>query len=143
MIKIEIKWYEDFVNKVWHLVVDWYANNAIRKSIINFERTAKIKTPVDTGDLRWSYESSFWNLEGELKNTRRYWLYVHEGTGRYARNWNGRKTPWFVQKANGDGFWTRWQKPQPWMEETVNQEVGKVEIFFNQEFEKLLSKLSS
>lgn len=129
------------------MVVDPYVNSAIKKSIINFERTAKIETPVDTGSLRQSYETRFWNLEWSLTNTRKYWLYVHEG----RRPWGASLkeiTPW--AKRKGIPPWAVWMsikkkgtKWNPWMTRTIEQEQGKVEVFFNKEMDKLFQKLST
>lgn len=145
MIKIEIKWYEDFVNKVWHLVVDPYVNTAIKKSIINFERAAKIETPVDTGNLRQSYESKFWYLEWELRNTRKYWIFVHEPTRPHTPPLDA-ITPWARRK--GIPAWAVWMsikkkgtKWNPWMTRAMEQEEWRVEQFFSREMDKLFNQL--
>lgn len=147
MIKIEIKWYEDFVNKVGHLVVDWYTNTAIKKSIINFERRAIQETPVDTGFLRSSYESRFWHLEWELRNTKEYGVFVHEPTrphwtsAKNVEGWARRHgIPVGAVQASIAKKGTKWN---PWMTRTMEQEAWQVEVIFNNEFSKLLSKLSS
>jgi HK97 gp10 family phage protein len=55
-------------------------NDAIKKSIYMIERNAKGRTPVDTGRLRASYETTFAPLVGSISPTAYYAIYVHEGT---------------------------------------------------------------
>jgi len=147
MIKIDIKWYEDFVNRLGHMVADETTNKAIKISIFELQREAQKRTPVDTGNLRWSYETNFWNLEWELRNTRKYGASVHEGTKpHYApikelRPWARRKgiSPFAVQKAIAK----KGTKGQPWMTNTVNSMENKVNTIFSTEFDKLFQKLSN
>ena len=147
MIKIQITWYEDFVNKVWHIVVDWYTNDAIKKSIINFQRTAIKETPVDTGNMRTSYDTRFWHLEWELRNTKEYGVFVHEPTRPHwtkAENLQG----WADRHGIPVGAVQRsiakkGTKGNPWMTRTLEKEAWSVEVIFNNEFSKLLKKLSS
>lgn len=55
-------------------------NKAIQKSIFAIERQSKINSPVLTGRLRASHETSFGALRGEVGPTVDYAIYVHEGT---------------------------------------------------------------
>lgn len=99
------------------------------------ERTAKQNCPVDQGILRADIKSEVKpgadEIVGEIGNTIEYAPYVHQGTGIYAVNGDGRKTPWFVPeikggKYAGEGFWTRGQKPQPYLEDAKIENIGKI-----------------
>ena len=57
-----------------------FANTAIRQSIYQIEREVKPRTPVDTGQLRNTQQSSFGNLEGKYYPTAEYGIYVELGT---------------------------------------------------------------
>lgn len=68
------------------------------------ERQAKQDCPVDQGFLRASIthevELSTRELVGRIGSNLEYAPYVHNGTGIYAVDGNGRKTPWkFVVRA--------------------------------------------
>lgn len=97
------------------------------------EREAKIKCPVDMGQLRAAMFSSV-NIEGTMikgtvGNTMEYAPYVHQGTGLYAVDGDGRKTPWGfeIKSGNFKGFhWTHGQKPQPFLEEAKIANINKI-----------------
>lgn len=92
-------------------------------------------TPKDTGELqqkhRMSVDIKGSKIEGRVEAYAEHAVYVHEGTGIYARNGNGRKTPWgYTVKSNRSkyqGFhWTRGNKPQPWLENTLKENRDNV-----------------
>lgn len=92
------------------------------------ERTAKINCPVDQGPLRAAMFTDVTmengQIVGRVGNTMEYAPYVHQGTGIYAVNGDGRKTPWgyTVDKGKHKGFhWTHGQKPQPFLDNAKNQ----------------------
>lgn len=52
----------------------------IRKGVFALEARAKPETPVGvSGMLRNGYRTSFTGLRGELRNTKLYALFVHDG----------------------------------------------------------------
>lgn len=59
-----------------------YIDKAIRTSIFQVEADSKRGTPVDTGYLRSSHQSSFSMMRGEIMPRASYAIYVHEGTSR-------------------------------------------------------------
>lgn len=59
-------------------------NDAIHKSAFLIERESKVRTPVRTGFLRASHQTTFAPLKGTIEPTADYAIYVHEGT-RYMR----------------------------------------------------------
>lgn len=100
------------------------------------EREAKKDCPVDQGPLRASITSetevSTDEITGWIGSNLEYAPYVHNGTGIYAKDGNGRKTPWgyTVKAGKYKGFhWTHGQKPQPFLENaklTKKNEVEKI-----------------
>lgn len=106
----------------------------MNKACLTVERSAKQKCPVDSGILRADIQSTVKVSEaaivGRIGNTVGYAPYVHNGTGIYAKNGDGRKTPWFVPAGisgkYSEGWITRGQKPQPYLEDARAENVGKI-----------------
>lgn len=100
------------------------------------EGEARKNCPVDQGELRTSITSETEVTEedviGRAGSNLEYAPYVHNGTGIYAKDGNGRKTPWGYEVKTGKykGFhWTHGQKPQPFLENaklTKKNEVEKI-----------------
>jgi hypothetical protein len=72
------------------------------KSCLLVENSAKEKVPVDTGALRRSITSEVKEKEGVVGTNLLYAPYVEFGTGLFATNGDGRKTPWSYQTADGE-----------------------------------------
>ncbi|MFL8968897.1 HK97-gp10 family putative phage morphogenesis protein [Helcococcus kunzii] len=86
------------------------------------ESEAIKEAPSDSGELRASMVSKVEKQPGKLVgivgNTAEYAPYVHQGTGKYAKNGKGRKTPWKVvtmYKGKKVVFVTRGQKSNPFL----------------------------
>lgn len=71
-------------------------DKAIKTSVFAIERDSKLRTPVDTGRLRSSHQSTFTPLKGVLEPTAEYAIYVHQGT-RYMK---GR--PFLLEAVQGN-----------------------------------------
>lgn len=106
----------------------------MNKACLVVERSAKQGCPVDSGALRADIQStvkvSDAAIVGRIGNTVGYAPYVHNGTGIYAKDGNGRKTPWFVPAGisgkYSTGWITRGQKPQPYLENARSENMGKI-----------------
>lgn len=92
------------------------------KASLIVERQAKQDCPVDQGLLRASitHEVGYdtWEIVGRIGSNLEYAPYVHNGTGIYAIDGNGRKTPWrYVVKAGKfkGGHVTVGQKPHQFL----------------------------
>ena len=106
------------------------------RSCLVVEGEARKNCPVDQGELRASIASETEATEeeviGRIGSNLEYAPYVHNGTGIYAKDGNGRKTPWgyTVKAGKYKGFhWTHGQKPQPFLENaklTKKNEVEKI-----------------
>lgn len=95
----------------------------MERACLVIEAQAKQDCPVDMGILRASITSevelSTDEITGRIGSNEEYAPYVHNGTGIYAVNGDGRKTPWtYVVKAGKykGGHFTVGQKPQPFLE---------------------------
>ena len=94
----------------------------VEKACLLVETQAKQDCPVDQGFLRASITSETELIEdaitGRIGSNLEYAPYVHNGTGIYAVNGDGRKTPWFYNVKAGKyqgGHLTVGQKPQPFL----------------------------
>lgn len=104
-----------------------------QKACLLVERDAKKNCPVDEGRLRASITHQTNITSGEIVGligtNLDYAPYVHYGTGIYAKNGNGRKTPWVwigtSTKYRG-GHKTEGQKPQPFLEDALKNNKSKI-----------------
>lgn len=92
------------------------------------EGDAKNLCPVDDGVLRNSitYEVDDEKQECSIGTNLEYAPYVHQGTGIYATNGDGRKTPWSYQDDEGNWHTTIGQKPQPFLTPALDQNREKI-----------------
>ena len=86
------------------------------------ENEAKKNCPVDDGILRASltHEVAEDASEGVVGTNVEYAPYVHEGTGIYAKNGNGRKTPWTYKDAKGQYHTTKGQQQRPFLQDAAD-----------------------
>lgn len=104
------------------------------KACLVVESQAKQNCPVDIGILRASITSetevTAREIVGRVGTNEEYGPYVHNGTGIYAKDGNGRKTPWgyTVRAGKHKGFhWTQGQRPQPFLEKAKLEKKSAVE----------------
>lgn len=104
------------------------------KACLVVESQAKQNCPVDIGILRASITSktevTASEIVGRIGSNEEYAPYVHNGTGIYAKDGNGRKTPWgyTVRAGKHKGFhWTQGQRPQPFLENAKLEKKSAVE----------------
>lgn len=87
------------------------------------EGYAKEETPVDTGRLRNSIAHKV--VEDEkavyIGTNVEYAPYLEYGTGVYADNGQGRKTPWSYQDSNGNWHTTNGMKPRHFLKKAVSE----------------------
>jgi HK97 gp10 family phage protein len=80
----------------------------------------KVRAAKRTGNLQNSVQTEAFVEDGvptsETGPTADYAEYVEYGTGIYATNGNGRKTPWFYVDDNGVGHFTHGMEAQPFAE---------------------------
>lgn len=95
---------------------------------------------VDTGRLRNSITHQVGDDESgkyvAIGTNVDYAIYVHEGTGIYAAEGNGRKTPWFYTDDNGETHFTRGMKPNRFLRNAVEKNLSKYQQLIEQELRK-------
>lgn len=95
---------------------------ALGKACALVERTAKIKAPKDSGDLRRSITSKVEGDTGIVFTPLEYAPYVEFGTGIFAEGGNGRKTGWaYEDEETGELIFTRGQHPQPFLRPALHE----------------------
>ena len=93
---------------------------------------AKEKVGVGTGALRADTRSLGVEIVGDevhgaVGNSLEYAIYHHQGTGIYASDGNGRKTPWvYEDPKTGEKIYTRGSKPNPYLKDTIEQEQSAI-----------------
>ena len=77
------------------------------------ESQAIQNTPVDTGQLKgaWGHVVDEKKIIATIGNTLENAIFTEYGTGEYALDNNGRKTPWRYQDAKGNWYTTTGKKP--------------------------------
>lgn len=105
------------------------------KATLFIEGESKKRCPVDDGLLRASIghyvEVDGMKATGYVGSNLPYSVYVHEGTGIYAKEGNGRKeVPWHYQDLKGNWHTTSGQKPNPFLQNTIDENMGKLTEFF-------------
>ena len=109
---------------------DQQMEQALYKACILVENQAKENCPVDTGELRMSITHYVEGDTGVVGTNKQYAPYVEYGTGLFAREGNGRQTPWSYQDAKGEWHSTKGQKPQPFLEPALlDQQKEIIKIF--------------
>lgn len=114
--------------------------NAIKRVIAEtaeiIKSQAQALAPEDDGNLRKSIEIEFYNkgLSAKIIVGAHYGVYVEYGTGIYAVEGNGRKTPWvyWSDKLNR-WVYTRGMKAQPYWTPAIEQGSK----YFEREMNKL------
>lgn len=88
---------------------------------------AKDNCPVDTGYMKRQLKHKRQDENSEIVGTANvdYSVYVELGTGIYAENGNGRKTPWRYQDKNGEWHTTRGQRPQPFIRPAIENHLNE------------------
>lgn len=107
---------------------------ALKQACALVERKAKENCPVDTGDLWNSITFEVEEKEGRVGTNMEYGPYVHQGTGIYAVNGDGRTdVPWvYFSKKDQKFYSTKGQKPQPFLQDALDQSRDEIaDIFKN------------
>lgn len=101
--------------------------DAIKEACLLVERDAKINCPVDDGQLRQSIKAEMIDdTSGKVGSNVEYAIYVHQGTGIYAKDGNGRKDKWTYQDAEGNWHQTIGQHPNPFLERALDDNRDRI-----------------
>lgn len=114
------------------MIMDLMGN--VEKACIILESETKKECPVDQGPLRASIKHNVKltdnAIEGDCYSPLEIAPFVHQGTGLYAVDGDGRKTPWKYEAPAGKyKGWhtTSGQKPNPFMDRARNKSTPRIE----------------
>ena len=119
--------FEQACDEADKLVLDILVQN-MELALDHVAEKAKEKVGVDTGALRADTRSLGVEIVGDevhgaVGNSLEHAIYHHQGTGIYAVNGDGRKTPWsYDDPKTGEKIWTKGSKPNPYLKDTIEQE---------------------
>lgn len=99
----------------------------LERACLMVENDAKQNCPTDTGQLKGSITHEVQGNTGVVGTNVEYAPYVEYGTGLFARDGNGRQTPWVYRTADGEFYWTRGQHPQPYLEPALDSNRASIE----------------
>lgn len=116
---------DNFILKINNLENVLNVGEVMEEACLLVENTAKMYCPVDTGQLRNSITHIVTDNVGYIGTNVKYAPYVEFGTGIWAKDGNGRQTPWSYQDAKGNWHTTAGQHPNPFLEKALmdNKEV--------------------
>lgn len=85
-------------------------------------------TPVDTGQLKgsWDYNVDESKREAKVGSPLENAIWNEYGTGQYALEGNGRKTPWKYQDVRGNWHTTTGKRPQRSLYKAFEQNKTKL-----------------
>lgn len=86
---------------------------------------------IDTGNLRNSITHDVVESEQAVYvgTNVEYGIYVHEGTGQFAADGNGRKEPWVYQDDNGKWHVTKGMKPNRFLKNAVERNTDQIKEY--------------
>lgn len=109
--------------KLQNLVSTENIQRALERACLVIENAAKQKCPVDTGTLRRSITHEVEGNKARVGTNLEYGPYIEFGTGLFAAEGNGRSTPWSYQTADGQWHTTAGQKPQPFLNPALQENI--------------------
>ncbi|MBQ2289680.1 MAG: HK97 gp10 family phage protein [Bacteroidaceae bacterium] len=124
----------DIIDHTAEVLGEFNADKAAALEAIGIvaEAYAKMKTPVDTGRLRNSISHAVSGDDVYIgTNVQPYAIFVELGTGIYASDGQGRKTPWAYYDRNGKLHYTRGIKPHHMLKKAATEHT--------EEYKRILS----
>lgn len=107
-----------------------------RQALVNacvlVETTAKEKVPAPTGTLKRSITHEIKGNTGIVGTNMEYAPYVEYGTGLFATNGDGRKTPWRYQSADGQWHTTSGMSAQPFLGPALEENRDEIVKLFRE-----------
>ena len=92
------------------------------------ETAAKKKAPRDTGTITHETTIEGRQIVGYVGTPIEYAPYQEYGTGKFAENGAGRKTPWaYTDERTGETIWTAGNKPHPFLRPALNENQKRVQ----------------
>jgi hypothetical protein len=113
----------------------------MEQAALYVESEAKKSCPIDDSILRASIshyvETEGTKVTGYVGSNIEYAPYVHQGTGLYAIEGNGRKdVPWSYRDIRGEWHTTSGMKPTPFLQDAIDTFAPKALSYFKGLLEK-------
>lgn len=123
--------FEDYSDKVF----DGLKSNiiaALHEAAGEIQGQAKRNSRVDTGDLKrsWDYRVDEANFEAQIGSPLQNAIWEEFGTGEYAANGDGRKTPWSYKDRRGKWHKTRGKTPNKTLERAFSSRKKAIKAIF-------------
>lgn len=130
--------FHDFSAKVTAATME-KAINALREAGGELASQTADASPFDTGELAgsWNYKVNEGKLEATVGSGLENAIWNEFGTGQYALNGNGRKTPWKYVDRKGQGHTTTGKKPQRTFHNSSEKFKPKFKKILDKHFEEL------
>lgn len=123
---IEFKGLDELTKKLDGITDPALVNAALGRACALVERSAKIKAPKDSGELRRSITSKVEDDKGIVFTPLEYAPYVEFGTGLFAEEGGRTDVPWAYQDDKGEWHTTSGQAPQPFMRPALDENKEQI-----------------
>lgn len=125
MAEVEFKGLDKIIAKLDKMQDTSTIVSAMQDACDLVEGSAKYKAPKDTGALKRSITNRVEVIGNEVSGIvftpLEYAPYQEYGTGLFAENGNGRKTPWVYKDDKGKYHYTHGQHPQPFLRPALKE----------------------
>lgn len=135
MSKIKFESYlDDCTEEIEAAAVAW-----LHEAAGELEAQVKRNTAVDTGQLKGSWDNvvDTEKLEAQVGSPLENAIWEEFGTGQFALNGNGRKTPWSYKDGKGDWHRTSGKRPRRAFFNAFNSVKSKLIDSLKQKFRGL------
>ena len=107
--------------------LDRWEDRALHAIGVYVTGNAKSLVPYITNNLKNSIDFKVSEKSVAIGTNVEYAIYVEKGTGIYAKDGNGRKTPWVYYSEELDRFIrTKGTKPQPYLTPAVENNMAGI-----------------
>lgn len=120
-MSIELQGLEDVLGRIEKITDPEAVEAALGQACALVERSAKMKAPKGTGELRRSITSKVENLTGIIYTPLHYAPYVEYGTGLFAEEGGRQDVPWRYKDDEGNWHTTSGMNPQPYMRPALDE----------------------
>ena len=122
--------FQDFSKEVKRRM-NFASEKSMETALLFVEGQAKILAPVGEGELRDHIshkinKKSDGDVSGQVGSPSKHAFYVEYGTGEFAKNGAGRKGGWVYKAENGKFYYTKGQKPQPFLVPAFRRNRSKI-----------------
>lgn len=119
--------------------MDDIITNWLEEAAGELEAQTKRNTPVDTGQLKasWSHTVDGENQKAVVGSNIENAIWNEFGTGEFALNGNGRKTPWRYEDVHGKWHTTSGKKPKRSLFNAFTKSKAKIQKNLNEKLKGL------